>query len=163
MLRFLVLLMLLVGVCFASDEGNDYTFPSTYLWSVGAGSIAAQNVGVSWAAVSGNTDAAIEVTGYKKVIFPISIEINDSSNLRFRVLWGASESASSLYRLPIQTVGATSVAIAPEYKEYSTDEDGLSLLEFDIPPINWIVLQAQVSAQGTTSAQLIDVKHMLVK
>ena len=116
-----------------------------------------QTLTAAWA----NVGSRVNNVGFKKVVFPIDYKINDSSNLRFRVLWSAASTGSTFDYQQV-TASATNDTGQDHYFELGVDADNYALIPFDINPIGFLQLQTQVSAAGTTAASLIDVKYLFV-
>jgi len=150
MKNIMLIILFLSSVCLASGSGNDYTFPVALISS-------AQSVSSNWLDV-GNP---VEVTGYKRIGLDINLEILDSNNVRLR--WVRQEASGGTDRVHIiETVGASSVAVAARYYEFSSDSDQNVSLDFNIFPINYVQLQVQAGTEGSSVAQLNAVKYFLI-
>jgi hypothetical protein len=80
----------------------------------------------------------------------LKVDINDSVNLRFRVLAAQSDSATDFYSFPIESATATVVDVSPEYKELTVDADQNIILPIASSD-NFPFLKVQVMA-GTPGA-----------
>lgn len=89
----------------------------------------------------------------EKVSLWLDITINDSENLRIRILGKLNLATADEYCLPISTVSGSEIDIQDEYNELSDDVDQKIvvnvLLEHLIPVIQW---QVQVGTVGATPA-----------
>lgn len=105
-----------------------------------------QDLTANWA----DYGSEISMQGFSRLGLFLTLDINDSLNVRVRVLAKHTNAGAEEYNLPIKTVSSTDVKIEPEYIEFNTDADQLVILEVDtnlIVPI----CQVQISA-GTAGA-----------
>ena len=151
-MKQLIFLLLLSLSVFGSIEGNDYTFPVQLITS-------AQNVTSVWTDVG----SPVEVTGYARIVYDLDVDINDSSNVRLRLVRKTSSTDTVDRLFMIETVGTSDIKVEDTYYEFNDDADIQAVLDFNIIPVQYLQLQTQVSAEGSTKAQLDAVSYMLLK
>lgn len=83
----------------------------------------------------------------------LKITINDSTDLRFRVLAAQTESATDFYSFPIEAASATVVDVSPEYKELTDDLDQNIVLPISSADnFPFIKIQVMAGTPGATPA-----------
>ena len=111
----------------------------------------AQDFTAAWVDLGSTT---IEVEGVEKIAIWLVIDINNTTDARIRLV-GLLEEGGTEYPFPIQTVSATVVAVAPEYKEFSNDVDQNVPLSWDLDAIvPFCKFQIQAGTVGATAGQI---------
>lgn len=88
--------------------------------------------------------------------FWLDIDINNSTDMQFKLLGSGSEAFTSAYELPIQDVSATKVGIQPQVFEISVDADQKVIIPVSISDgIPYIKLQAKVLVAGVTPGRVL--------
>lgn len=107
-------------------------------------------LGTAWADIG----TAIAVGGAHFISAWVDVDINNSTNPRFRLV-GQTASGGSAYTLPIQTVGASAVSVEDEYYELNVDADQKMVLTWEPRgAVPFVKFQAQVGTAGGTPADL---------
>ena len=120
----------------------------------------AQDLTTTWRVLGGQTNE-LTTGSYDKIGTFFDIDINDSNDVRVR-LTGAYTTGGNTFLLPIKTVGTSDVKIEDEYLEFNEDSDQRVFISWDIDRlIPFIYVEAQVSATGTTAAQIDDARYVL--
>lgn len=107
-----------------------------------------QNLTASWADLGSEKI----VPGFKTAALWLDVDINDSSNVRIRCLAKRAPATGLEYVLPINTVGASSVAVEDEYFELNVDADQQIIVKVTldnvIPVIQWQVIAGTLGASA---------------
>ena len=116
-----------------------------------------QNLTAAWV----NLGPEIGTDGHNAIVLWLDIDINDTTNVRFRIL-AKHTSGGDEYVLPIKTETASVVNIADEYFEFVTDVDAKRVIGIALARIiPFIQVQIQAGAVGATPGQILDSKYTL--
>ena len=111
----------------------------------------AQNFTGSWVDVND----VIDVKDVNVLGAWLDIDINDGSDVRFRLVGLMEDDATDEYPLPIKTVSASDVKVEDHYYELNVDSDQKVILDFEISDlIPFVKLQMQAGTPGASPAQL---------
>lgn len=80
--------------------------------------------------------------------FLIDLDINDSTDVRFRIIGNWNDTTSLDYVFSIYDIKANVVNISPEYAELTSDTDQSIVLEFQTAGIPYIQLQVKTGTVG---------------
>lgn len=117
---------------------------------------AAQNLTANWA----DLGAELHVAGAKAVGLWVTLDINDSTNARVRLLAKWESGGSDEYVLPVRTVSSSDVKVEDEYAEFNDDADQSVLLSWDLDGlVPYVQFQVQAGAVGVAAGQ-IDAAHV---
>lgn len=112
---------------------------------------AAQNLTGAWA----DLGSEVKTSGFQHLGLWLNVDINDSSDVRVRVLAKHTEAHADEFSLPIKTVGASSVAIEDEYFELTDDADQKILIGVDLDGIVPVIqIQVMAGTLGATAGQI---------
>lgn len=110
-----------------------------------------QDLTGSWA----DLGAEIPMAGFSRLGLYLTVDINDSVDVRVRALAKHTSAGAEEYPLPIETVSASDVKIEPKYIEFNTDADQLILLEIETNRIIPVCqIQIQAGTVGATAGQI---------
>lgn len=110
-----------------------------------------QDITASWV----DLGSEILVDGYTNLGLWVKLIINDSVNVRLKVLAKQTESATDEFEVPIKTIGSTSIDLNTPYYEFDADVDQNMLLEVDTGGyVGFIQIQVQAEIIGATAAQI---------
>lgn len=113
---------------------------------------APQAVTAGWVAVG----TVIDVRDINRISFWIDLAINDSTDVRFRLVGLKELTSSDKFSLPIKSVGPSVVAVEPEYYELTVDADTKIVLDFStIDLVPYAQLQVNAGVVGATAGQLL--------
>lgn len=107
----------------------------------------AQTITGAWA------DLGSEITtkGYNVIGLWIDLNINDSTNVRFRCLLKHTSAGADEFSLPILTAGASSIAAEVEYVELNVDADQKLILSWDLDcVVPYVQFQVMAGAAGAS-------------
>lgn len=97
----------------------------------------------------------INVMDCMSVTLWLKVDINDSQNVRVRMVGIPQTGSSDLYNPPIMTVNASIVRVEPEVIELNVDADQNILLSFPtVDQVPLIKFQVQVGTLGATAGTL---------
>lgn len=102
--------------------------------------------------------APIDTRDIYRVSLWVDLDINNSTDVRFRLVGKKTVDATDVFSLPIKTVLPASVKVEPEYYEFNVDADQKQLLDWfvaDMAP--YVQVQTMVGAVGVTPGQLLSV------
>lgn len=117
----------------------------------------AQDFTASWVDYGGE----ISTDGHSIVALWLNIDINNTENVRLRILAKHTEGGSG-YILPLKTETATIVTVEDEYFEFTTDEDARRVISFTLDRvIPFVQVQIQAGTVGATAGQILDSKYIL--
>jgi len=109
----------------------------------------------SWA----DTGSAIDTRDLSSVLFWFKFTINNSLNLRFRMVGSDTESFTDTYLLPIESVAPGLVTILPEFYEFDSDTDTNMIYQTNIVElVPYVKLQVQVETLGAVPAVIDSLK-----
>jgi hypothetical protein len=112
---------------------------------------AAQDLTASWADLGDE----IEMGGYTELLAWLTIDINNSLDVRVRALVKHTQGGAEEFLLPIQTIGASSVKVEGHYYEFNVDADQLMVLPFHLPnDVPFVQLQVMAGTVGATAGQI---------
>jgi hypothetical protein len=112
----------------------------------------AQTITGSWV----DLGPEIETAGYKNIGLWYSIDINDSLNVRLRMLAKTALGAADEYQSQIRTVTASSVCLEPEYFELNNDADQKAIISICIDNLAPVVqFQVQAGTAGATPGTVL--------
>lgn len=95
----------------------------------------------------------IDVRGFNSFAIYADLDVNNATNVRLRILGKHTSAGTDEYSFPIQTIGATSVTVDPEYKEFNTDADQKLIFSWDLDNVvNFVKIQSSVQTAGATKA-----------
>lgn len=119
---------------------------------------AAQNVTATW--VGGELGPEVPTQGYTKMGLWLNIDMNDSQNVRVRILNKHTSAGADEYQSVINSVDTTgvpfNVKFQGEYLEYDVDADGLVVLPFDVANfVPFVQFQVMAEVVGATAAQIL--------
>lgn len=107
-----------------------------------------ENLTASWADLGSEK----MVPGFKTAALWLNVDINDSNNVRIRCLAKRALATGLEYALPINTVGASSVAVEDEFFELNVDADQQIIIKVDldnvVPVIQWQVMAGTLGASA---------------
>lgn len=114
-----------------------------------------QDITASWVDIG----SEIVMAGFSELGLWIDLDINDSENVRIRVLAKNDEvSSTSEYNLPIKTVGSTDVKVESLYYEFNEDDDQKMLLEIDTSGhAKKVQIQIQAGTVGASAGQITSI------
>lgn len=112
----------------------------------------AQDVTAAW--VDFGSEASVKV-GENSVVIAVSIDANDSTDIRFRLLKQFASSGATWFSSTIDTVAADRIKFREQMWEYDVDgADADVCVEFNIKGASAIKLQIQCGVVGGTAGQL---------
>lgn len=117
---------------------------------------AAQDLTAAWADVG----SAVDVRGYKDVVFWATIAINDSQDVRFKVIGlnevaGTEEYPLSDAAVEVMTDNTYAAAAASRYFELNSDVNQLVAIRVKVNnSIAAVKLQTECGTVGTTAGQI---------
>ncbi len=86
----------------------------------------------------------------------LKVDINDSQNLRIRMLGLQADGATDLYDMPILEVGAANIKAQGGYVELNVDVDQNIILSFPtVDQVPVVKFQVQVGTVGATAGQIV--------
>jgi hypothetical protein len=117
---------------------------------------AAQNLTANWV----DLGAELHVAGAKAIGLWVTLDINDSTNARVRLIAKHTSAGAEEYVVPIRTVGASDVAVEDQYHEFNDDADQSMLLSWALDGlVPYVQFQIQAGAVGAAAGQ-IDAAHV---
>ena len=128
-------------VTYGSGKSN-YIAEPTELLSV------AQDVTTNWEDCGLILNTCVETGSSNNLAYLIDLDINDSEDVRFRIIGNWNATTSLDYVFSIYDIKSTMVSVSPEYAELSLDADQSIVLEFQTSGIPYIQLQVQAGTVG---------------
>jgi len=111
---------------------------------------APQTVTADWV----NLGAQQDVHGAGRILLWVDVNINDSENVRFRMLSYVA-AAGTAHTPIVQTVCAATVLLEPQIMELNTDVDQAIPIPWDLDAaVFFVQFQVQVSAVGVTAGTI---------
>ena len=121
--------------------------------------VAAQALTAVWVALG----EEIDLTGVGLLVLYAKLDINDSANARVR-LRGATTTGGDLHTLTIETKGASSIAMEPQYKEFNTDLNQDSIISWRLDgSVLFGQIEVQVGAVGAPGGQIDEAQIVTVE
>jgi hypothetical protein len=120
---------------------------------MGARSIlsSAQDLTASWADLGDEQRTG----GYRWVGLWVTVDINDSNDVRIKALAKHASGGTEEYSLPIKTVSAGSIAVQDEYFELTDDADQKVLLTWELDYlVPYVQFQVEAGTVGATAGQI---------
>lgn len=112
---------------------------------------AAQDFTGSWADLGPEVDCR----GYNNVRIWLTIDVNNSLDMRVRALVKHESGGVEEYTLPIETYGASDIKVEDAYWEFNVDADQLMVLELDVGnTIPFLQFQIEAGTVGVTAGQV---------
>jgi len=112
---------------------------------------APQDLTAAWA----DLGAELYVQGAQNLGLWLSVDINNSTDVRVRCLAKLEAAGAVEYSLPIRTVGAADVLIEDEYLELNVDADQNLLLGFQLDGLVPVVqFQVMTAVVGVAAGQI---------
>lgn len=103
----------------------------------------------------------IGTDGYSHMSIWLDIDINDTTNARFRILGKHTSGGADEYTLPIKSVSSSVVSIQAEYYEFDVDVDGKHVIAFDLEEvIPFIQIQIQAGKVGDPAGKILSSKYV---
>lgn len=103
----------------------------------------------------------IDVDGAKTMGIYITLDINDSQDVRLRVV-ANGDGTSEPFVFPIKTVSSTNVKVDAEYFEFNTDADQSMLIPIDLGGIvDGIRIQVMAGTVGASAGQIVTLNYKL--
>jgi hypothetical protein len=97
----------------------------------------------------------VDCRGYNTIGIWITLDINDSTDARIKVLAKHTFGGAEEYSMPISIVGATDVKITEEYMEFDVDADQLIVISCTTANIiPYIQVQVQADVVGAVAGQI---------
>ena len=122
-------------------------------------STTAQNFTGSWV----DYGSEIDVLGITRLGLWLNLDVNDSNNMRVRVLAKHTTAGTDEYMLPIKTVSSSDVKVEDEYLEFNADSDQKVLLSVELfKLVAYVQIQIQVGTVGSTAGQVDSGYYTLV-
>ena len=95
------------------------------------------------------------VAGAEVIGIWLNLDVNDSTNMRIRLIAKHTTAGADEYVIPIRTVSAGAVNVQAEYVEFSTDADQKMLLSAALDSIvAYVQFQIQAGAVGAAAGQV---------
>jgi len=96
----------------------------------------------------------VDMRGYTQCNIYLTLDINDSINARIKALGKHESAGADEYDFVIKTVSASDIKIEPEYIEFNTDADQLSILKVETEGVPYLQLQASCATSGSTTGSI---------
>jgi len=110
-----------------------------------------QDLTAAWA----DLGAELLVAGASSIALWANFDINDSTNVRVRLLAKHASAGADEYVLPIRTVGTSSVLVEDEYIEFNDDADQKMVISWDLNGlVPYIQFQVMAEVAGATPGQI---------
>lgn len=104
-----------------------------------------------------NLGAEIPMHGWRSCVFYLTLDVNDDSDLRFRVLAKHESGGAEEYTFPILSPGSGVVAVQDEYFEFTDDADQLITIPVEtLGAAPYLQAQIQRGVNGAGTAAQID-------
>jgi len=100
----------------------------------------------------------IKSVSFESIILFVTIDINSSSGVSFRVL-GEPVAGGTLYTYPTLEPKATGTNIYPEVYNLAKNEDQNIMWEMKLAPAGYTKLQAKVAVVGGLAGQITTLKY----
>jgi hypothetical protein len=111
----------------------------------------AQDLTGAWADLGGE----IQMQGYRYVGLYLQVDINNSANVRIRLLAKTANAGTVEYPLELKTVGTSDVKVEDHYFELNVDVDQNIMLTWSIDNIiPWGQFQVMAGTVGATAGQI---------
>ena len=113
-----------------------------------------QDVTDGWVDCGLILNTCVETGSSNNLAYLIDLDINDSTDIRFRIIGNWNATTSLDYVFSIYDIKSTVVSVSPEYAELSSDTDQSIVLEFQTSGIPYIQLQVQAGTVGATPCSI---------
>jgi hypothetical protein len=111
----------------------------------------AQNLTAVWA----DLGSELAVAGAKSLGLWMNLDINDSSDVRVRLLAKHTGAGTEEHVLPIKVVSASSIALEDEYFEFTDDADQSMILFWDLEGlVPYVQFQVIAGTLGAGAGQV---------
>lgn len=109
---------------------------------------------VDFTAAFADLGVEIPCAGYKKIGVWLTLDVNDSENMRIKALAKHTSGGAEEYNLPIESAAPDKITVQDEYYEFVDDNDQLVLLTIEVDNIvPYLQLQIQAGVVGATAGQ----------
>lgn len=105
----------------------------------------------SWA----DLGAPVDMTAHRRAGLFLVLDVNAGQNMRVRALGKLGKNDTTVYNLPIKTVGSSDVKLEDEYFEFNVDSDQNLVVEVQTDGlIPFVQFQIQVGTDGGADAEV---------
>ena len=112
----------------------------------------AQTLTDAWA----DLGSEIDMRGYNNLNIYITVDINDSIDVRLKTLGKYESAGTDEFDFSIETTDSGSVKINPKYYEFNSDIDQLQIMKIPTNGIPYIQLQIMAVATGSSIGSISD-------
>lgn len=117
-----------------------------------------QNFTTSWV----NHGSEISTDGHEGISLWFNMDVNDTIDMRIRILAKHTRGGADVYTFPIETISDSVINVKDEYVEFSTDTDGKRVISFNLEQvIPFVQVQIQAGTVGATAGQILDSKYII--
>jgi hypothetical protein len=119
-----------------------------------------QNFTTTWVDLGSEIDVGTK--GFRIIHLLFEMEINDSNDMRFRILDKTTTTTTNEYDRGTISTTANKGLIEPTFYEFNVDENAKYHLVFGLDnKIDTVQIQIQVSVEGATKAQMMTAYYSL--
>lgn len=117
-----------------------------------------QDFTTSWV----NHGSEISTDGHNRISLWFDIDINDTVDVRVRILAKHTKGGADEYTFPIKTISDSYISIKDEYIEFATDVDGKRVISFNLDEIiPFVQVQIQAGTVGATAGKILSSKYII--
>jgi hypothetical protein len=118
----------------------------------------AQDFTASWV----DYGSEISSDGHVRISLWFDIDINDTTDVRVRILAKHTRGGADEYTFPIETISDTYISVKDEYVEFAVDVDGKHVISFELDEIiPFVQVQIQAGTVGASAGQMLSSKYII--